>query len=95
MHARREGRIPQDECNARMQAALKARTISELKHLESDLGEPGITHQEYAMATACCVLAIIAAWEPVFLSGYGWLVLALPVTVGLPFVTWVLPLLLT
>ena len=89
--ARREGRIEQYECDVRTQSARKARTTTELEHLESDLGDREGTHPQHIMATACCLLAIVAAWEPVFLSGYAWLLLALPVTLSAPFLAWALP----
>ena len=89
--ARREGRIEQDECDARTQSARKARTTAELERLESDLGDREGTHPQHIMATLCCLLAITAAWEPVLLSGYAWLLLALPVTLGAPFLAWTLP----
>jgi hypothetical protein len=77
-----------------MQSARKARTTAELKHLESDLGDREGTHPQHLMAALCCLLAIVAAWEPVLLSGYTWLLLALPVTAGTPFLAWALPNLL-
>jgi hypothetical protein len=91
IQARREGRIPQDVCDARMQSACQAVTTADLRHLESDLGEREGTHPQHIMWVVCCVPTLIAVWEPVFLSGLAWLALAVPVTVGVPFLAWVLP----
>jgi hypothetical protein len=91
IQARREGRISQDVCDARLQSASQAVTTAELKHLESDLGQREGTQPQHIMWVACCLPAIIAAWEPVFLSGLAWLALAVPVTFGVPVLAWVLP----
>lgn len=91
MQARREGRIPPDVYDARMQSASEAVTTADLKYLESDLGEREGTNPQHIMWVACCLPALIAAWEPVFLSGLAWLALALPVTFGVSILAWVLP----
>ncbi len=89
-HARREGRLPQAVCDARLQSAAQAVTTADLARLTSDLGTYDGPHPARAMGVALILVIIGAAWEPVALSGKWWLVLAVPVTVIAAAFTWVL-----
>jgi hypothetical protein len=80
--ARREGRIPRALSDKRMQATDDKRTIAELKELTSDLGDPEGTTLLHVMTMLLCLMVIVAVWEPVWLSGLAWLILAIPVTVA-------------
>jgi hypothetical protein len=73
-----------------MKSVSEVETTAELKRLTSDLGEPEGADPRQAIATLCCALVILAAWEPVLLSGIVWLALAVPVTLFTPFLMWAL-----
>jgi Flp pilus assembly protein TadB len=89
--ARHEGRISPGLCEIRRQSASDVKTTAttaDLKELTSDLGQREGTDPLLASAIACCLMVGVAAWEPVFLSGFAWLALALPVTVIMLGVGW-------
>jgi Domain of unknown function (DUF1707) len=79
-YARREGRLTQDLCDARLEAASEAVTTADLARLTSDLGTYEGPDAVRAMAVVLILVFAGAAWEPVALSGREWLALAVPVT---------------
>jgi hypothetical protein len=87
-YARREGRLPHAVCDARLEAASEAVTTADLARLTSDLGTYEGPHALRTMAAALIMVIVLAAWEPVALSGRWWLVLAVPVTLMAPCVLW-------
>jgi hypothetical protein len=87
----REGRLPEEACDARRESAANAVTTEELAHLTSDLGSHEGANLVRVMAAACVLVCTIAAWEPVLLSGRAWLLLALPVTLIAACVSWQIP----
>jgi DUF1707 SHOCT-like domain len=87
-HARREGRVPQTVCDARLESASKAVTTADLARLTSDLGTYDVTPPVRPTAVVLNLVIIAAAWEPVALSGMWWLILAVPVTLAAPILMW-------
>jgi Domain of unknown function (DUF1707) len=81
-YARREGRLTQDLCEERVEAATKAVTTEDLAHLTSDLGTYEGPDAVHTMAVVLILVIAGAAWEPFFLSGRVWLALAVPMTVA-------------
>jgi hypothetical protein len=86
-YARREGRLLQDLCDKRLEAASRAVTTADLARLTSDLGTYEGPDALRTMAVALVVVIAAAAWEPFFLLGRWWLALAVPVTL-IAFCSW-------
>jgi Domain of unknown function (DUF1707) len=90
-HAGREGRLPPALCEVRLRSAARAKTTEDLARLTSDLGG----HEGASPLRLVLVLGglavIAAAWEPVVMSGFAWLLLAVPVTALAAYAMWMLP----
>lgn len=86
-----EGRLTGAACDARLESAEQAETTEDLAHLTSDLGAHEGANPVRLTAAVCILVCTVAAWEPVWLSGRTWLLLALPVTLIAACVSWLVP----